>query len=68
MGVMIAGVLQSVTAPLLLSMKKMQISDLAVYPIFNILFYTMCFSNAVFVFIFEKMDFYLFDFNTYVKE
>lgn len=69
MGVMITGVLQSVTAPLLLSMKKMQISDLAVYPIFNIIFFIPCALAMLFLYLFsKKMDFYLFDFNTYVKE
>ena len=68
-GVLIAGILQSITTPLLLSINKMQIGHLAIYPVLNILFFIPCALIMLFLYLFsKKKNFYLFNFNTYMKE
>ncbi len=69
MGVLIAGVLQSVIAPPLLSMSGMQISDLSTYPILNIIFFIPCGLIMLLIYLFVKRkNLYLFDPNMYLKE
>ena len=68
-GVLITGVLQSVTIPILLSVNEMQINDLATYPVFNILFFIPCaLIMSTLYLLSKKKDFYLFDFDIYVRE
>ncbi len=69
MGVLIAGVLQSVTVPLLLSINEMQISDLATHPILNIIFFIPCGLIMLLIFLLVKRkNLYLFDLNMYIRE
>ena len=64
MGALISGALQSITVPMLLSINDMQISDLAIYPIFNILFFIPSALIMFFAYMFlKKKKNYLFDFN-----
>ncbi len=69
MGVLIAGVLQSITAPLLLSINKIQIGHLAEYPVLNILFFIPSALAMLFLYLFvQKKNLCLFDFNLYTEE
>lgn len=69
-GVLIAGILQSITVPILLLMNnKIQINHLFAHPVLNILFFIPCALIMLFLYLFsKKKNFYLFNFNTYVKE
>jgi len=69
MGVLITGALQSATVPWLLSVSRMQISDLAIYPILNIVFFIPCALIMLLMYLFVKRkNFYLFDLNMNVEE
>lgn len=69
MGVLIAGALQSTIVPLLLSISKMQINDLGIYPILNIVFFIPCGLLMLLIYFFiKKRNFYLFDLSRYTEE
>lgn len=65
-GVLICGALQIIIVPLLLSIKGLQISDLAVFPMLNIVCFIPCALIMLFLYLyFKKKRLYLFDFNIY---
>lgn len=69
MGFLIVGALQSATVPWLLSISKMQISNLAIYPILNIVFFIPCALIMLVMYLFVKRkNFYLFNLNMNVGE
>ncbi len=69
MGVLIAGALQSIIVPLLLSISKMQINDLGIYPILNIVLFIPCGLIMLLIYFFiKKRNFYLLDISTYTEE
>lgn len=66
MGVLISGVLQIVTVSLLLLINGMQISDLAVYPVLNIILFIPCALIMLLIYLFsKKKGFYLSDLSIY---
>lgn len=68
-GVLIVGVLQSISVPLLLSLMGISISELGIFPILNIiLFIPSGLIMGLTYLIVSKKNFYLIDLNTYTKD